>query len=212
MNKSKIRKCLKIATRNVQSMYENGKAHNIVKEMSRLKVDIMEVSKHNDAFAIADNPNGYEYNTDIPPTADKDETTIEEFYEQLESLIKVTKKHEITLVIVIDFNTKVGKGRVHNIIGSFELGERNDWGSYLLLNTFFELPPRERKLYTWKSLADSLENRVRNQIDYSAVPKRFKNAIKSIKTYPGVNVPSDQNPIICKFEVKLKCLKKKLKK
>lgn len=36
---------LKIATWNVQSMYESGKAHNIVKEMNRLQIDILGISE-----------------------------------------------------------------------------------------------------------------------------------------------------------------------
>lgn len=56
------------------------------------------------------------------PTADKYDDEIEDFYEHLKSIIRLTKKHEINIVIG-DFNAKVGQG---DIVGNFGLGERND--------------------------------------------------------------------------------------
>lgn len=56
-----------------------------------------------------------------------DKTVIEEFYEQLESLIKMTKKRLITLILD-DLNAKVGRDRVGNIVGNFGLGRSNDRG------------------------------------------------------------------------------------
>lgn len=44
------------------------------------------------------------------PTTDKDKTTIKEFYEQLEQLIKMTNKLKIK-IIMADFNAKLGKGK-----------------------------------------------------------------------------------------------------
>lgn len=258
---------LKIATWNVQSMYESGKAHNIVKEMNRLQIDILGISEtrwpnsgeckilehtiyhsgnntlqHRNGTAIIVTPrikaavksftpfsdrimllqiqaNPIDLNIIqiYAPTADKDEATIEEFYAQLESVIEMIKKREITL-ITGDFNAKVGKGRVDNAVGGFGLGERNDRGDrlvrfcqehdMLLSNTLFKLP--NRRIYTWKSPGDSPENIIRNQIDYIAVPTRFKNAIKSAKTYPGADVPSDHNPVVCRLDVRLKRLEKKV--
>ncbi|KAH1028538.1 hypothetical protein HUJ05_001891 [Dendroctonus ponderosae] len=56
----------------------------------------------NDAPAAARHP---------PPTADKDDAVIKEYYEQLERLIKMTHKQEIT-IIMGDFNGKVGRRSV----------------------------------------------------------------------------------------------------
>jgi len=52
----------------------------------------------------------------------------------------------------------------------------------VLSNTFFKLPPRR-------------------------IPKRYRNAIKSVKTYPEADVHSDHNPLVCKMEVKLRLFK-----
>ncbi|KAH1021617.1 hypothetical protein HUJ04_011113 [Dendroctonus ponderosae] len=65
-----------------------------------------------------------------------------------------------------------------------------------------------QRIYTWKSQADSAEKTVRNQIDYIAIPNRFKNSIRSAKTYPGANVPSGHIPVVCRFELRLKRIKK----
>ncbi|XP_072402422.1 uncharacterized protein [Diabrotica undecimpunctata] len=254
-------RCLQIATWNVKSMYESGKAHNIVKEVKRLKINIMGISethwpnsgecnildhamyysgndtpKHNHGVGIIVAPRlkssiksyialsdrmillqlyASPFDLNIiqiyAPTADKEETIMEDFYEQLEILIKATKKNEITLIMG-DFNAKVGQSKTGKVVGNFGLGERNERGDRLvqfcqehnlvLTNTLFKLP--HRRLYTWKSPADSPDKIIRNQIDYIAAPIRFRNSIKAVKTYPGADVASDHNPVVCKFEVKLK--------
>lgn len=58
----------------------------------------------------------------------------------------------------------------------------------VITNTFFKLP--KRRLWTWRSPADTKDNIVRNQIDYILVNDRFKNSVKSVKTYPGADVNS----------------------
>lgn len=257
---------LRVATWNVQSMYESGKTHNIIKEMSRLKIDVLGVSEthwpssgqcdtlkykvyysgnntahHRNGTAIIVAPH---INSAVKsctphsdrmmllqiqatpvdiniiqiyaPTADKDEATIEEFYEQLEILMKMTKKHEVTLVMG-DFNAKVGKGKVDDVVGNFGLGVRNDRGdrlirfcqehSLMLSNTIFKLP--NRRIYTWRAPGDSPDNIIRNQIDYIAVPTRYKNVIKASKTYPGADVCTDHNPVVCKMVLRVKRLEKK---
>ena len=62
----------------------------------------------------------------------------------------------------------------------------------MIANTWFKHP--ERKLNTWKSPGDVK----RNQIDYIMVRNRFRNSVKQVKTYPGADVDSDHNPVVCK--------------
>jgi len=112
-----------------------------------------------------------------PPTADKDDLIIEEFYEQLKTLIKLTKKNEVTLIIG-DLNAKVGNGRISYVAGDFGLGIRNKRDrlvcfcqeQLVLRITFFKLPLR--RLYIWQSPADSAVTLVRNHIDFIMIPKR----------------------------------------
>lgn len=93
-----------------------------------------------------------------------------------------------------DFNSKVGKEKVNDIVGPYGLGTRNPRGdrlipfcqeeNFIIMNTFYKLPPR--RIYTWKSLADSPTHIVRNQIDFIMVNKRFRISIMSEKHTPVI--------------------------
>lgn len=61
----------------------------------------------------------------------------------------------------------------------------------------------QRTLYTWKSPADKPEKIVRNQIDYLLINNRYRNAIKSTKTYPGADIYSDHVPVIARIRVRV---------
>lgn len=72
----------------------------------------------------------------------------------------------------------------------------------IILNKFLQLPPR--KLYTWKSLMDTEDNTVGNQIDYMLVNKRCRNGFFSVKTYPEADLQSDHDRLagICRVRMK----------
>ena len=72
----------------------------------------------------------------------------------------------------------------------------------VIANTWF--PNHKRKLYTWISPGD----RVRNQIDFICVKRRFRNAIRSCRAYPGADCDSDHVPVVAICEAKLKNVKK----
>ncbi|XP_050513133.1 uncharacterized protein LOC126888800 [Diabrotica virgifera virgifera] len=145
------------------------------------------------------------------PTSEKPEEDIEEFYALVQKALKYTKKNELT-IIMGDFNAKVGKNRIEDIVGQHGLGEKNERGDRLIqfcreedftiANTWFRLSPR--RLYTWKSPADTANNMIRNQIDFILINKRFKNSLTSVKTYPGADVSSDHNQLVGQVELKLK--------
>ena len=83
-----------------------------------------------------------------------------------------------------DLNAKVGESCTGNVVGDFGLGERNKRGEswdQVIMNTFFGHHPR--RLYTWRNPGD----RVRNQIDYITINKRFRNCLRQVKTYPGAD-------------------------
>lgn len=148
------------------------------------------------------------------PTGDKVIEEVEEFYKDVETAMKQTKSKDITIVLG-DFNAKVGESLQNECMGSFGLGERNDRGDRLLqfcqehkmvlTNTFFKLP--KRRLYTWRSPADKPGRLIiRNQIDFILINQRYKNAVKSAKTYPGADVGSDHSILIAEIRRKLKKL------
>ena len=65
----------------------------------------------------------------------------------------------IFLLVLGDFNAKIGRGTEESVIGQFGLGERNEAGDKLahccsehkliIGNTWYKLP--KRRLYTWVS-------------------------------------------------------------
>lgn len=145
------------------------------------------------------------------PTADKDDVQLEDFYGQAESLLKTCRNHDVTFMIG-DMNAKVGNGPTGTVAGPFGLGEQNDRGERLtqfcqeqqliIMNTWFQLP--KRRLYTWKAPSDSRELIVRNQIDYIMVKKRFRNAVKNVKTYPSADANTDHVLLAAKVKIRLK--------
>lgn len=83
-----------------------------------------------------------------------------------------------------DFNLKVGKGHVEEIVGEHGLRSRHKHSDRLIqfcqtnnlivTTTFFKLPPR--RLYTRKSLADNTDHIVRNKNDFILIGERFRNS------------------------------------
>ena len=145
------------------------------------------------------------------PTTDHPEKEVEEFYSQIEEALKQTNSQDM-VIILGDFNAKVGKTATSTSIGKYGLGKTNERGELLIgfcekhqltiMNTIFKQP--ERRLYTWKSAGDV----TRNQIDYIMISSRHKNNIKNCRTYPGADIGSDHNPVIANMKVKLKIPKR----
>lgn len=149
------------------------------------------------------------------PTADKPDTEIRNFYSQIKELLKYTKPSEV-IIVMGDFNAKIGEGEVENVVGRYGLGQRNPRGDTLVqfcqeenlvvTNTWFQLPPR--RLYTWQSPQHNENNIVRNQIDFMLINRRYRNGIQGVRAYPGADISSDHNPLIGNLHVKLKRLQK----
>ncbi len=117
-------------------------------------------------------------------------------------------KSSDVLIVMGDFNAKVGKSHQPPTTGKYGLGEQNDRGERLIQfceehnlvigNTFFQHP--QRRLYTSSSPGDMY----RNQIDFIMIKGRFKNSFKQVKTYPGADIYSDHNPVVATIALKLK--------
>ena len=82
------------------------------------------------------------------PTSDATQSEIEEFYEQVEEVVKVQKKYRDCLIIMGDFNGKVGAVKDTDTVGPFGLGQRNENGqcvveccrkhNLMVANTWFQ--------------------------------------------------------------------------
>ncbi|CAF1540573.1 unnamed protein product [Adineta ricciae] len=97
------------------------------------------------------------------PTANYDDDSITDFYEDLDKAYKQCNSNDIVYVMG-DFNAKVGNERVGNTVGPFGLGAKNERGDNLIAwcqshnlvitNTWFKNHPR--RLWTWKSPGDPM--------------------------------------------------------
>ena len=66
------------------------------------------------------------------PTTDSEEAEIDQFYEDLQHLLELTPKKDV-LVIIGDWNAKVGSQEIKGIISKFGLGIQNKAGQRLIL-------------------------------------------------------------------------------
>ena len=141
------------------------------------------------------------------PTTDAEEEEMERFYDQVQTEIDNICKQD-ALILLGDWNAKVGKGREREVVGQYGLGNRNETGerlidfceynSFYIVNTFYNQP--NRRLYTWTSP----DGTYRNQIDYIIGRKRWKSSIVTAKTWPGADCGTDHELLMCKFRMKLK--------
>ena len=144
-----------------------------------------------------------------------EEAEITKFYEQMETALKNRKSNEI-LIVMGDFNAKVGKKKNASASGGNGLGNMNERGERLIewwcekdhciTNTWFAKP--EKTLWTWASA----NGRCLNQIDYILAPKRFLSSVLDSSTAVRAYCGSNHNPVVAKLRIKLKLPCKETKK
>lgn len=145
------------------------------------------------------------------PTTQANDEEVEEIYEKIEGLISLTNSKE-NLIIMGDQNAIVGESTDGREVSKYGLGTRNERGDRLvefcrqhdliITNTLFMNHKRRR--YTFK-MSDDIN---RYQLDYIMVKNRYKNQIKSSKSYPGANIDSDHNLVMIKSILKFKKLER----
>ena len=109
------------------------------------------------------------------PTSNTEEAEAEWFYEDLQDLLELTPKPDI-LLIIGDWNAKVGSQEIPGVTGKFGLGIKNEEGQRLtefcqentlvVANTLFQR--HKRRLYTWTSP----DGQHQDQIDYILCSQR----------------------------------------
>ena len=139
-------------------------------------------------------------------TSNAEEAEVEWFYEDLQDLLELTPKKDV-LLILGDWNAKVGSQETPGVTGKFGLGIRNEAGQKLIefcqenalviANTLFQ--QHKRRLYTWTSP----DGQHCNQTDYILCSRRRRNCIQSAKRL-GADCVSDYELLIAKFILKLK--------
>src|SRR5437867_12589771 len=145
-------------------------------------------------------------------TNEDDEEEKDRLYGRLDQLIKDYKKGRECVIVMGDFNGKVGENREEDTIGPFGAGVRNDNGERVVnfckrhnlfaTNTWFQ--QRKSAQHTWIS-PDKV---TKNQIDFVLVDKRYRNHILNSKSMPGADCDSDHNPVVVKMKIRLQRVKK----
>ena len=64
------------------------------------------------------------------PLDTKEDTEVDQFYEDLEDLLEQTLKKDVVFIIE-DWNAKVGSQEISGVTGKFGLGEQNEAGQRL---------------------------------------------------------------------------------
>ena len=144
------------------------------------------------------------------PTSDAADGDIEDFYETVQSAVDSVPKRDF-LIIMGDWNAKIGRTEKSECVGQYGLGTRNERGDKLeefcmanglvIGNTLFQHHPR--RLWTWAS-PDGI---TRNQIDYIMIKKRWRSSLQDVKTRPSADCGSDHQLLTARMKLKLKVRK-----
>ena len=139
-------------------------------------------------------------------TSNAKEAEVERFYEGLQNLLELTPKKDV--LIIGDWNAKVGSQEIPEVTGKFGLRVQNEAGqriiefcqenALVIAKTLFQ--QHKRRLYTWTSP----EGWHWNQTDYILCSQIWTSSIQSAKTRPGADCGSDHELLIAKFRLKLK--------
>ena len=192
------------------SSQERGVGFLLKKHIARCVIGYWAISDRVMILKVKGSPFNINFIQVYAPTSASSNEELEVFYEQVEKAKGQCKSQEIVITMG-DLNAKVGS-TADEVVGPFGLGERNERGdrwvewckenNLIIANTYYRHHPRF--LWTWKSPGDI----VRNQIDYIAISRRFRNAVIQCKTKPSADCNSDHVPVTASFKVKLKKLKK----
>ena len=140
-------------------------------------------------------------------TSNVEEAEVEQFYEDLQDLLELTPKKDV-LLIIGDWNAKVGSQETPGVTGQLGLGVRNAAGQRLIefcqekalviANTLFQ--KHKRRLYTWTSS----DGQHQKQIDYILCSQRWTSSIQSAKSRLGADYGSNHELHTAKFRLRLK--------
>lgn len=185
-----------------------GVAFIISQKLINLVSSVIIVSSRVIAIRIKANPVDIFLVQGYAPTMDKDQEVKEQFNEELRDTIK-KKKFNDTLILMGNFNAKLGNLKVGDTVGPHGLGIWNSSGQDLInfcienelfvSNIWFEQKISNR--HTWVS-PDGV---TKNQIDFICCSKRFRNGVTNAKARHNSDCGgSDHNPVIISMKIKLK--------
>jgi exonuclease III len=186
---------------------KNGMGMIIVNRVSKSLIRYKAVNDRIIYIRVRAHPVNITFVQVYAPTTSAEAADIEDFYNDLQVALNETLKRDV-LIIMGDWNAKIGKGEEPGTVGRHGLGNRNEAGERLLefceekalflANNYFELP--ERRLYTWTPP----DGKHKNQIDYILGRRRRRSALQSVKTKPNAICGSDHELLTATITIKLK--------
>ena len=195
-----------------ETQHERGMGFIVRREITGYILSYTPVSSRIISIRVSARPKNVTIIQVYAPTTDHEDHEIEEFYEQVESVIKKTPKKDL-IIIQGDFNAKIGEDVYENwagTVGRYGTGETNDRGLRLLEFASSHRLTINNTLYPHKisrrTAWHAPNGMVHNQIDYILTPRRFKSSINKAKTrtYPGADIGSDHDLVLLVMKVKLK--------
>ena len=184
----------------VVMLYSGGETHSngvgiiMKKDIAKSIIGCWTISDRVMVVKLRETPANINIIEAYAPTSASSDENLEDVYHDLDKAMSICKSSEMKIVMG-DFNAKIGEGKNNQTVGPHRLGDRNELGDTMvewyertelvITNTWFK--QHKRPLYTWTSP----DEQTRNQIDYIVVSQRYRNAVKSCKTYPGADCKSD---------------------
>ena len=129
-----------------EKQHKNGVEFITKKNISRALMGFLQISDRNILIKLEGKPSNISIIKIYAPTQDNGDEEVDAFYEEIEKAIKIVKSDEV-LIVMGDWNVKVGSDPVPGVIGRYGLGDQNERGQRLqqfglenrqvISNTFF---------------------------------------------------------------------------
>uniref|UniRef100_A0A8C7WPA4 Endonuclease/exonuclease/phosphatase domain-containing protein n=1 Tax=Oryzias sinensis TaxID=183150 RepID=A0A8C7WPA4_9TELE len=143
------------------------------------------------------------------PTNDSEEEAKDSFYEQLDTEVKLTPRHDVLIIMGV-LNANVGKDNSNNerAMGKHGCGTMNENGERLIdfcnTNNLVVggtlLPHRDIHQLTWYSPND----RDKNQIDHMMINGIWRRSLIDVRVKRGADVGSDRQLVTAMIKLKLR--------
>lgn len=196
--------------------HERGVGFLVNKNSKNSVLEYTPVSDRIAAIRVAGKPLNITIVQVYAPTSDCCDETIDEFYDDLEKLLKTIPRKDV-LVVQGDWNAKIGEDAFKDwkgTVGRFGLGETNCRGLKLL-----EFAKRHQLTATTtlfnhkvsrKSTWHSPDGKTHNQIDWIFISRRFVTGVNRAKTrtFNKPDIGSDHDLVMMTLKIKLKTTKK----
>ena len=141
------------------------------------------------------------------PTSQSTEDEIEQFYTKLQREIDRCANND-QIMVMGDFNAKVGNQECPGVMGKFGYGDPNERGLRLIefcqenklviTNTMFN--HRASRKWTW----ESPNHRDFNMIDYILIQQRWRSSICNTRAFPGIHIGSDHKLVMTAIKTKFR--------